>query len=321
MTTEQNSLTTADDQGLAEFINQAKRCLVLIAPGLRESVAQAVATQWQTLGPADVTVTLDADPEVIRLGVGDLSALELLEQTAQSLGAVLHRQPGLWIGIVVSDDKSTVFAPAPPFVAADDCPARKNALYLPRAVFEPLQNVASDQARSSLFDEDRIGPAAIAKVKEELAKNPAQPVAAAETIRVFNAFFEFVELKLEGTAIERRTVRIPNELLGLADNDDLRERMRTSLRLVGDEEKSKLSGRGLDETKKRIVAKYLISLKDYGNIVLRSLKSEFEKELKGLERDVDDFKKTAEAYLQSAIDRNRAELKTTCCSQALRRVR
>jgi hypothetical protein len=75
MTTEQNSLARANDQKLTAFINQTKQHLVVIAPGLRDPVARAVADQWQALGPANVTVTLDTDPEIVRIGIGTVSAL------------------------------------------------------------------------------------------------------------------------------------------------------------------------------------------------------------------------------------------------------
>jgi hypothetical protein len=282
---------------------------VVIAPGLREAVANAVAERWQALGPANVTVTLEADAEVVRLGVGDLSALELLEKTAQLLGAILRRQQALGIGVVVSDDNTLVFSPTPRLAAADGVPTRTNAVLLSGAAFDPHPVVAKDQDDAPLFDAEGIGPESIMKVKEDLKKNPPQPVAAAEVIRVFNAFFEFVELKLEGTAVERRTVPIPNELLGLAKNDDLRERIRTSFRLIGDEDQSRLSGRELDEFKRSVVKQHLIALKGYGNIVLRSLKPDFVTKVTELEARVNEFRNEVGAYLQAAIDRNREQLK------------
>jgi hypothetical protein len=186
MTTEQNSLARADDQKLTEFINQTKQRLVVIAPGLRDPVARAVAEKWQALGPANVTVTLDTDPEIVRIGVGTVSALELLEKTAQHLGTVLRRQSGIGIGIVVCDNHTLVFSPTPPIMAADGFPARTNALFLNGAAFAPLNDATSSKADSIFPDETRIGLALIAKMKEDLANNPPQPVAAAEKIRVFN---------------------------------------------------------------------------------------------------------------------------------------
>jgi hypothetical protein len=123
---------------------------------------------------------------------------------------------GARIGVVVCDDNTLVFSPTPQLSAADGAPARMNALFLASAVFHPMASIDNKRELPSLLDENRIVPASIAKLKEDLEKNPAQAPAAAEIIRVFNAFFEFVELKLEGTAIERRTVPIPTELMGLS---------------------------------------------------------------------------------------------------------
>jgi hypothetical protein len=150
MATAQNSLATADDDELIRLVTTATQRLVVVAPGLRASVAKAVADQWQALGPTNVSVTLDTDPEIVRLGVGDTATLELLMQTAQRLGAVLWRQPGLGIGVVVSDDNTLVFSPAPRFSAADGAPARKNALSLASADFHPMAGIANEQAQPSL---------------------------------------------------------------------------------------------------------------------------------------------------------------------------
>ena len=51
-------------------ISCARRRLVVIAPGLSESVAKAIVKKWHELGRNAVQVVLDPDPEVCRLGLG-----------------------------------------------------------------------------------------------------------------------------------------------------------------------------------------------------------------------------------------------------------
>lgn len=63
------------DVELEGQISCARRRLVFIAPGLSESVAKAIIKKWHELGRDAVHVVLDPDPEVCRLGLGDLSAL------------------------------------------------------------------------------------------------------------------------------------------------------------------------------------------------------------------------------------------------------
>lgn len=89
MTSHGHAMTVADDGTLIDLITSARRRLVIIAPGLSASVAAAVAERWRALGPQAVTVTLDVDPEVCRLGLGEFGAVTRLSGTA----AALHTTP------------------------------------------------------------------------------------------------------------------------------------------------------------------------------------------------------------------------------------
>lgn len=297
------SFVATTDMSLVTLINSAKQRLVVVAPALRIAVANAVVGRWRALGPANVTVILDAAPDAIRVGVGDLAALELLEQTARELDVVIHRKAGLWIGVVLADNRTLVFSPTPALLAVAGL--QQNGLSLDGSVFHFLPQNAGKAINPDASQKEVINQASIEKVKADLATNPPQPIAAEKVIRVFNAFFEFVELKLVGTALERKSAHIPSELLGLANSKNLRERMHASFRLIGEEDMETLSGRHLDEFKKAIVREHLIALKDYGNVVLRSCKPDFERQVKELEAKVNAFRKAAEDYLQRAIDRNR----------------
>jgi hypothetical protein len=65
-------------------VSCARRRLVVVAPGLSESVAKAIVKKWHELGRDAVLVVLDLDPEVCRLGLGDLSALQILQETSSA---------------------------------------------------------------------------------------------------------------------------------------------------------------------------------------------------------------------------------------------
>ena len=70
------------DVSILGQINCARRRLLVVAPGLTEEVARAIASKWQELGRDSVRVVLDPDPDNCRLGYGDLSALKLLQAAA-----------------------------------------------------------------------------------------------------------------------------------------------------------------------------------------------------------------------------------------------
>jgi len=63
----QKTFTNIDDDGLVDRITRATQRVVFVAPGLRKKVAEALAEALIRL-PGRVTVVLDVDAEVCRLG-------------------------------------------------------------------------------------------------------------------------------------------------------------------------------------------------------------------------------------------------------------
>jgi hypothetical protein len=66
-------IVSLPDIELQGQVSCTQRRLVVIAPGLSESVAKAIVKKWNELGRDAVQIVLDPDPEVCRLGLGVLS--------------------------------------------------------------------------------------------------------------------------------------------------------------------------------------------------------------------------------------------------------
>ena len=124
---------------------------------------------------------------------------------------------------------------------------------------------------------------------------------------MFNAHFEFVEFELQGTAIERREVAIPNELMALAVDDDTRRLLKTSFRLVDNQDA--LSGKHLQDLKARIARAFLKPLPGYGQAVLRAERAKFEEEIELLSHEVEKFQDKVGQALGAMIDKRREALK------------
>src|ERR1019366_10624371 len=123
------AVVSLPDIELEGQISCARRRLVVIAPGLSESVAKAIIKKWYQIGRDAVQVVLDPDPEVCRLGLGDLAALKMLHETAERIGGRIHQQPGLRVGVIVTDETTTVYSPTPRLIEAGGQPGeRLNAL-------------------------------------------------------------------------------------------------------------------------------------------------------------------------------------------------
>jgi hypothetical protein len=267
-----------------------------------------------------VSVILDVDPDVYRLGYGDPEALAFLERAAAARGGALNRHPGVRIGLLVVDQQTVVFAPTPLVIEAG--PRRRDT---PNAIIVGAtpERLATDlgQGPGGLRDRivglDRVEPGQVERVQDDLKRNPPRRFDITRLERVFNAHFEFVEFELRGTAIHRREVPIPSELMGLAGDEQVRRLLKASFRVVDTEDA--LSGGHL-EKKRRLIAKaYLKQLKGYGSVVLRSNKEKFLADVDGLRRDVEAFQANVREKLQEAMDRKRARLRKTLLPGVLRR--
>ena len=67
----------ATDEAIISLINAAHDRVVFIGPGLSESVASAIGARMESpeSPKLSITVILDSDPEVFRLGLGTIEGL------------------------------------------------------------------------------------------------------------------------------------------------------------------------------------------------------------------------------------------------------
>ena len=294
------------DVELEGQVNCARRRLVVIAPGLSESVAKAIIKKWYELGREAVQVVLDTDPEVCRLGLGDLSALQMLYQTAERIGGRIHQQQGLRVGVMVTDETTTIYSPTPRLIEAGGQPGeRLNALRFDTPMLDPAAPTESD-LRSIDLHPERIVRTDVQRTTNELSSNPPLKFDVARKVRVFNTQFEFVEFEMHGLFLSRRRVSIPSDLMGLAKDPKAQRLLRSSFQLV--DENSDVSGERATRLKQFIAKTYLTNLPGYGTVILRSNKESFHVAVKSLERYVHRFQRRLKKKLQNAIDSNREVL-------------
>jgi hypothetical protein len=96
------TFAVASDEALVGLIGRARNRLVVIAPALTRAVADAPSHRFDELGRLDVTVILDSDPEVYRLGFGDQAALETIRAASANSLSDLREQAGVRIGVIIS---------------------------------------------------------------------------------------------------------------------------------------------------------------------------------------------------------------------------
>jgi hypothetical protein len=289
-------------------INCARKRLLVVAPGLTEEVARAVASKWLELGRDAVQIVLDPNPDNCRLGYGDLSALQLLHSTAAKLGATILEQAGIRIGIIVTDETTTIYAPTPRLVESGGEPGEQM-----NAIRFDLSEASDIGREGQAIDLQTIDLDAVPLTKDRLdetAQNlrndPPLKFDVTQRIRVFNTLFEFVELELNGMSLAKKKVTIPSELLGLAGDQEDRNLLNSNCNLI--DRTSSLSGTDLMKARQKIDDGYLTSLPGYGKVILRSDKDEFLKRIDEFKGRIDEHKKIVERDLEAEIETKRQRL-------------
>ena len=313
-----HSITNADERKLIELIDRAQERIVYLAPGITETIAGALTHRWEQLGPNAVSVILDVDAEVCRLGFGSIEGLQKIRQAASQIGALVCHQPGVRIGLLIADQSTLIYSPTPELIeAGSNSPQRPNAIELTAPPQEVVRDVGLGDAPDCerVVGMDPIKPDQIDKVAENLKAAPPVKFDLARRVRVFTTRFQFVELSMTGCFISRKKVPIPSSLVGLARNREVQSQFHAHFNLVqqGQIEVKADNGniiteRTLMNKRKQIEDSFLISLKGYGPVVLRANKDRFEEAVEQLKADVACYAEGVVKQLQQQMDTSKIQL-------------
>lgn len=305
----ESPLQNINDDQLVAAIAAAQRRLMIVSPGISVPVAKAVAAKWKELGVDGVSVILDLDPNVNRMGYGDFAAVELLQLAAMQLGAKLLNQQGVRICVFAIDDDLYVFSPTPLVAEAkktkSDQPNGIKITAAPPALVESVTSVTDPE--SPLRAAQEVSSIAVTTAAADLKQNPPAKFDITQKLNVFNAAFEFVEFSVTGCQIARKTVRLSPDLVLAARDRQTLDQVNANFRLLDGSNKT-LSGDRVKNLKEFIVKKFLVNLPNYGNVVLRTNKQDFENAVATLRRYVERFQARVEKGLQKAMDESRAGL-------------
>jgi hypothetical protein len=146
----------------------------------------------------------------------------------------------------------------------------------------------------------------VKEVDENLALSPPQPFDLARQVHVLSTQFQFVEFSLTGAALARKRVPVPSDLIGLANDPDTKELLHASFQLILKDDE--VSGERLIKGRNEIEKRYLKTIPNFGKVILNTDREAFDKAVKKLREEVDNFRKEAETKLDEAIQRNCVQL-------------
>jgi hypothetical protein len=308
-----------DTQRLCELVKSARKRVAFIGPAMTTDVAAALSNKFSQLERRGVTIIIDYDEAIFRLGYGDHEAIEILKES----GIELRKESGLRISALVIDDKGWILHQSPMAVENPDAPVRNAMVLSAEQVKEVcaaagIQDEPSD--RSSISPEPsaeseriEIGRAPIPEaeystIKKAINSNPPQAFDLQRQVNVYTANLQFVDIELTGGRVESRTIRLPANLQKqlFSNNDEVDSRLKASYKLIDSPQL-----KGLDEIRKDVeeLRKYTRQLnKRLGRVILTAKKDRFQKRQQELEEKILSWKKDAKAVIKSEIDKSINEL-------------
>jgi hypothetical protein len=310
-------------QSIAGLIRSARQAVCYAAPGIQSDVAQAMVETGGRLGPEMLTVCLDFDERVMRMGYGEIGAVQLL----RNAGVNVRSAPGLRTALVIVDDTGFIFTPTALYLEAEPTgSAAPNAIRMSgEQVAEALARLspaakAIAVAQAKTPEEKRriealpvdVGSAQIddeqfAEVGIGLEEVPPVRFDLARQVRVFEPYLQYVELSLTGAAIQRHRLAIPPIIQKLGSSKDLENRLRTTFELI--EKGSKLSSKPLEDALNDIRKNFTPSLgKDHGRVVLKAAKPHLVERLAAFRAKLAKHQADVAAELQKHLDESRKQI-------------
>jgi hypothetical protein len=313
---------TVTDRSLAEIIRQSTRRVVYLAPGVGVATAEALVG-WNK---GELSVILDADPDVCRIGFGDLAGLEIVAKAISSGTLKVRRQAGLRIGILIADERIVVWSPTPQAVEEAPAEGQPNGLCLSGTGDHELGALV--RASSQISDGVLDAQTATATV-EELRSNPPAPFDLSQRARVFSTRFQFVECEVRGAEWTERRVKLSSLLLNADLPESIQDILETQVRPFQAQGEVELSVPGFlngepafDAAGKRILvkmrqseilkqwtdirARYLRHVPSFGSLIRRDMVTAFKEDVRRFEEVlmawVDSFKKHVEQTRDAQVD-------------------
>lgn len=324
------ALTMLTDELMKTSICNAKRRVVYIAPGIWPSIAKAI-TEYLGINPKGVLdIILDPDPQVYRLGYGNMEGIKHLVD----IGIPLRKCTGIRIGLLIADDEAWYFTPTPRLIEKQ--PTSKSVfapnsivisifyanhllgLVTPHsAVDEAVDEVIKEKCDTSETGDSDLLMLKIANehfsnediqiIKESLAECPPQQFDLARQVSVYSSYIQFVELSLEGTHLERHTIAIPQELLNLTPDNQEQERLKATYQLIRSD--GDVSNKAIHEKMKKLREKYLRSLGNrYGTVILKQHKNDFLKKIEELKEELEKYKSNVQKKLEDEFSKCKENL-------------
>lgn len=333
------TFTVVNDDVLVDAVRKARTKIVYVAPGISKAVAQALGERFPDLGSLKITIIVDVDAEVYRLGYGDTEGLDRIKQLCDEHSLEFRMQPGVRIGILITDDKTLVYAPTPLLIeAGSKIPEKPNAIAI-RAAAKVIEDACAS-GPNTLPNDAEIGREVVSSekfeaIKKDLEDVPPKPFNVARSERTFNSKIQYVEFKVINYRLTKKIVPMPTDLLGLQNDLEIQDRWRNTFRMFdgsskiqvqipdrdeNDEVRKNDQGQektilydedSLERERKRIESDFLYKVPGYDVVIFRTRRNAFDQAVAVFQKRLADYQRELVKEIEESIEKTIRNLVST----------
>lgn len=324
--------TVINDETLVAAIDACESRLAYIAPGISEPVAMAIERCLERSEAPTLTIIIDTDPEICRLGYGTVDGLKHLHKACDTHQVGIRHQEGLRIAALAVDDKLFVYAPTPLLIETSSLTVNKpNALLLGSEALQDILVAAGVDGSefSPLPSESEIGqqaatPAMLKETLEDLKRQPPRSFDVAQLERVFSSHLQYAELEITGYRMSSKKANIPNDLL-IGDDRELQQRLQNSFKIfekkllsveinsldaAGETQydenekplKKSFSEQDIENERKALYQDFLSQVPRYGWFILRKDRIAFQQRVDVLEKRIKLYQIAVEQHIDEMLN-------------------
>jgi hypothetical protein len=280
-----------------------------------------------------MTIVIDADPEVCRLGYGTVEGLQALKDFAAAHMLPIRYQPGIRVGVLIADDQINVYSPTPLLIESPQADeTRPNAICLAADSLQAVLNACAAEGEPDvrvLPSEAQIGsdvatPELVDAVLRDLARIPPKPFDLARIERVYSSKIQYVDFEVTGYKLADRQVRVPTDLL-VGSDEAIQSRFRNSFSLLesssslvveiqdvdpktekpvlknGQPALVKYSEANIESERKRIYKDFLTAIPGHGQLISKSRRKAFDARIRWFTNRVNSFRDEVKQHLDVAV--------------------
>lgn len=290
---------TLGEREIANFIEQARNIIILAIPSMTNSIAQSILSS----NVSNIQIIIS------KLDALDNRSFEHAESVTMLLDndILLRVSDSFSLGAFVVDDKGWLFTPSVLSNISVNCfsvsktEVQKLVSGLSAVlVQEDVEDIDKPELGESIFTKEQL--------IKEIDDEKVELVKQFDLEKIQHLDIEFVETEFKGLRLATKKITIPKELTGLGMNDDVKEILSSTAKIFTGNHDFTKDLKSLEDKRNNLRDDYLISIKDYGLLIKKHMKDEFNNELIAINQEKNKIKNKILKSLEQEIDKTKNSL-------------